>query len=508
MRTLGRVHTLVVGAGSAGCVVASRLSEDPRRSVMLVEAGPDYAAALLPRDLANGGRNSLRAHDWGQRHRPTATQVLFPFPRGRVVGGSSAVNTCIGLRGMPEDYDEWASLGLDGWGWQECLPFFKRLETDLDFGDGPLHGGSGPLRLRRHRPDELSPWQAAFVAAARALGYPDAPDSNDPSTTGVGMHAMNKVDGRRISAAEAWLNPAVRQRANLAIRPSTHVRRLRVQGRRVTGVYAVDADGEALIEAEHVLVALGATQTPHLLMRSGVGPRALLEAWGVEVVADHARVGARLLDHPGFAMFFWPRGRHTRPEHPLIQAVLRFRSDDNAQRNDMTMQAGSRVPLPRFELPACSLMAMLGKPLGSGSITWKSARDDERPRIEQRFLEHPTDMRRAVDAMRRAGELAATEPLRSLGRHLVPWAPAVRDGDAIRRWIGRFTDSGYHPCGTVPMGPGSSDPVDAGGRVRGVDGLYVVDASVMPTIPSSNIHLPVLMVAEKLAAGLAATLGS
>lgn len=496
-----QTHTLVIGAGSSGCVIASRLSENLDRDVLLVEAGPDYAdAALLPRDLANGRRNSLHKHDWGYRHRPTRGSLLFPLPRGKVVGGSSAVNTCIALRGMPYDYDEWAALGLDDWTWQKCLPAFRKLERDLDF-ENEWHGSDGPWPVRRFGQDEWVPWQARFVEAARRLGHAACTDTNDPTQTGVGPHAMNLIDGRRISAAEAWLSPAVRARPNLRIRPHTTVRRIIFRGRQAVGAEVEDADGIRQIDAHRVVICAGAINTPHLLMRSGVGPRAQLESWGIGVVRDAPGVGARLLDHPGFAMFFRPRWGSTSAEFPLIQTVLRYQSDDDGAPNDMLIQPGSRVPFPYFEFPFCSIMAVVGKPLGHGSIRWKSARADARPIVHQDFLENPVDRRRAVGALLRARDLAATPEMSEFARHLVPWARATRDADAIERWIRRFTDSGYHPCGTVPMGA-ASDPhavLDRHGRVRDVDSLWVCDASAMPTIPSSNIHLPTLMMAERFA---------
>jgi choline dehydrogenase len=467
---------------------------------LLLEAGPDYLPDVLPDDLRDGRQNSMSSHDWAYRHKPSALALLSPLPRGRVVGGSSAVNTCIALRGQPEDFDEWAALGLSEWSWDACLPAFRKLERDLDFADD-YHGTSGPLPLRRHPPRELVPFQAAFVEACVELGLPFCPDSNAPGATGYGPHAMNKIDGRRISAAEAYLTTDVRARPNQRIQPNTTVLRVLFDGTRASGLeLEANGGGVVRIEASHVIVCAGAINTPALLLRSGVGPDREVRRLQCTPVLDAPAVGRRVLDHPGTGIFVLAR-RGMAPDRsaPIIQTVFRYASGAVDHGADMLLQPVSfTVMFPR--MPLFALVTQVGKPRGWGEMRYPSADPRARPIIHSHFFEDAQDRSIAIDALMRCFALLETRALSRFGRALLPWPGSLRSKRWLEQLLPFLCGSGYHPCGTVPMGttPSEDAAVDAHGAVFGLEGLSVVDASVMPTVPSSNIHLPTLMVAERM----------
>jgi choline dehydrogenase len=517
---------VIVGAGSAGCVLANRLSETGRHSVCLLEAGPRDRSIWIHLPIGYGRTMFHETYNWGfyTEPEPGMNGRRIYWPRGRGLGGSSSINGLIYVRGQPQDYDGWAALGNAGWSWRDCLPYFRKLEHNTRGADA-YHGADGPLWCSdigaRHELME------AIIGAGEELGVPRTGDFNGARQEGVGYYQLFTRKGWRCSSAVAYLRPA-EKRPNLAIETGAHATRVLFDGVRASGVrYRSGAAAREVRAAQAVILAAGALQSPQLLQLSGIGPAALLARHGIPVVKDLPGVGANLQDHLQLRLMYKVRKaittnddlaspwrslkigvqwlvRRTGPlavginQGGLFTRVLPESRTPDIQFHFATLSAELAGAKPH-PWSGCTFSVCQLRPASRGTVAIRSADPFEPPAMQPNYLDAELDRRTAIAALRFARRLARARALEPyIGEEYRP-GDAVRTDDELLDFARGHGATIFHPSGTCRMGADAMAAVDARLRVHGVAGLRVVDCSVMPTLVSGNTHAPVSMIAERAA---------
>ena len=503
---------IIIGGGAAGCVVAARLSEDPSCEVLLVEAGPDpvSAAVTMPFGVFDLQRGDL---DWCDTTIPQAelNQREIAISAGKALGGGGSINFMAWYRGHPSDYDSWATQGMDGWGWKDVLPYFRRSE-DHELGCSQLHMTGGPMPVSTSK--DISPMSIAFVAAGPEYGLTLNRDFNGSSLDGVGLLYSNIRRGERVSAAEGYLRSA-RERNNLTVLTETSARRILLSGTVVNGALVTTREGETFpIYSKSVVLSAGPLRSPQLLMLSGIGPAKHLSDLGIEVSVDLPGVGLNLHDHLT-SLAVWP----------VIRGVTWAEADTANNRDLYTssrrgplasmgqvgafLRCGDGVAVPNIELtpmlmdftkgphcPGFTCMVTLLVPESRGRLRLRSSNPSNNPIVDPRYLRADVDRRTLVEGVRQSLEICGDPSLSSfIGRRLLPNG-AVSNEDILAT-IRSTSISMNHPAGTCRAGNDQYSVVDPQLKVHGVDGLRIIDSSIMPNLPRANTHAPSIMIGER-----------
>jgi choline dehydrogenase len=519
---------VIVGGGAAGSVLAGRLAADGHTSVLLLEAGPDYPdPANLPDEIKFGHTRFAESpdsqHNWALRGTITEEQGAIHVAQGKVIGGGSSINGQAMQRGFPEDFDSWAALGNDEWAYEKIVPYFRKSERDLDIQDNYCHGSDGPMPVRRRQTGPLPAIQQAFHAACIEAGFGTTNDKNGLHPAGLGVSPSNNIDGVRMSTALTHLAP-VRHHLNLTVRGRVFVHKIVIEDGKAVGVEAESGGKTFHVEAGRVVLSAGAIRSPHLLMLSGIGPEGHLREFGIPTVCDLPGVGRNLMNHASAQMTFKVKdGISLETHRDATHFSLHYTADGSSAVNDMVLRSTTMVDERQERVPGvrtkylsgdvppervARISCTLGLPDGSGYVELAAADPSVQPSFNYCYLQHPNDIRRVRQGVRMAARLLDSDVYKEVAEYRIhPADDILASDDALDLWIRQTVGTARHVSGTCKMGP-DTDPmavVDQCCRVKGIEGLWVADASVMPRIPrSGGAHATVIMIGERVVDWIAA----